>query len=122
VVGRGEMRRCRALYASAEVEEAVDSNLCCWTCRARKAGLPDFARRGRERIAFREAMMTRRRRKEGKNWQLQVNPVELTFLSLVLLRQLKVGQLRLHQNCESPPIPPAKMLMLILTPEAISDK
>ena len=56
-VGRGEIRRCRALYANAEVEEAVDSDL-----RACLGGRKDGdrwreARRGREKMAFREAMI-----------------------------------------------------------------
>jgi len=56
-VGRGEMRRCKALYASAEVEEDVDSQR--WTVRGRREigqRLRD-ARRGRARMAFREVMM-----------------------------------------------------------------
>ena len=51
------MRLCRALYASAEVEEAVDSALRC--CRgAVKTGVrARIARVGSARMAFREAMM-----------------------------------------------------------------
>ena len=55
-VGRGDMRRCRALYANAEVDDAVDSYLCA--CLGRKALHGRAARRDNERIAFREAMIT----------------------------------------------------------------
>jgi len=56
-VGRGYMRRCRALYANAEVDEAVDSAL--WSCRGRidaeVRGMAD--RIGSDMRAFREAMV-----------------------------------------------------------------
>jgi hypothetical protein len=58
-VGRGEIRRCSALYANAEVEEAVDSFLS--VCLGRKVGdLGIAARIGRERRAFREAILVNR--------------------------------------------------------------
>jgi hypothetical protein len=56
-VGRGEMRWCRALYANAEVEEAVDSDLSVWRVRKEVEGREMAARRGMERRAFREAIV-----------------------------------------------------------------
>lgn len=51
------MRRCRALYANAEVEEAVDSYLCA--CRGRNDDCfrERADRSGKDAMAFREAMI-----------------------------------------------------------------
>lgn len=51
-VGRGEMRRWRALYASAEVEDAVDSERLVAVERMEEVGLRSFKR------ALRAAMAT----------------------------------------------------------------
>jgi hypothetical protein len=56
-VGRGEMRRCKALYARAEVEEAVDSCLSVCLGRRKVGDRGMAARRGRERIAFLDAIV-----------------------------------------------------------------
>ena len=60
-VGRGEMRRCRALYANAEVEEAVDSERSVWRVRRVVEVRGMAARRGRDRMALREAMVLNKR-------------------------------------------------------------
>jgi hypothetical protein len=59
------MRRWRALYASAEVEEAVDSCLvyCLGMKEEHVRGMA--ARIGMARIAFREAIIERREALEG---------------------------------------------------------
>lgn len=58
-VGRGYTRLCRALYASAEVEDAVDSARWCWS--GVSSDLEEVeertARVGRARRAFREAIV-----------------------------------------------------------------
>jgi hypothetical protein len=56
-VGRGEIRRCRALYANAEVEEAVDSDLSVLRVTKVVEDRGMAARRGRERMAFRDAIV-----------------------------------------------------------------
>ena len=56
-VGRGEIRRCRALYANAEVEEAVDSDLSVLRATKEVEDRGRAARRGRERMAFRDAIV-----------------------------------------------------------------
>lgn len=56
-MGRGEMRRWRALYANAEVEEAVDSDRECCTKKAVLRAGGAAARKGSERMAFREAII-----------------------------------------------------------------
>ena len=56
-VGKGEIRRWRALYANAEVDDAVDSlRDCCKKKVVLRAGNA-AVRRDRERMAFREAMI-----------------------------------------------------------------
>jgi hypothetical protein len=51
------MRLWRALYASAEVEEAVDSARRCWRSAVKVGVRARIARVGSARMAFREAMM-----------------------------------------------------------------
>jgi len=51
------MRLWRALYASADVEEAVDSARRCWRGAVKAGVRARIARAGRARRAFREAMM-----------------------------------------------------------------
>jgi hypothetical protein len=54
-VGRGEIRRCRALYARAEVEELLEHRAVCAAVRG-IAGLV-AVKDGRARRARRAAMM-----------------------------------------------------------------
>ena len=56
-VGRGEIRWCRALYANAEVEEAVDSDLSVLRATKVDEDRGMAARKGRERMVFRDAIV-----------------------------------------------------------------
>ena len=80
-VGKGEMRRWRALYANADVEEAVDSYRGCWTKNGVLRAGRATARSGVERMAFREAIM------EAGG----VLPIQLRFSYLVLSPALVFG-------------------------------
>jgi hypothetical protein len=57
-VGRGYMRLWRALYARAEVEEAVDSDRMYLRVAVKVGVRARIALVGRARMAFREDMMT----------------------------------------------------------------